>query len=85
MSYLSQWVSYGGQAGYVNLAQVEAVHVTGAGPYTLQALNNGNTYALDGYSYATAALAYAGAASLVGLSVNYPGDPTVTVGNVHDV
>lgn len=83
---LSQWVSAGGQTEYVNLSQVEAVKYTGAGPYTLQAVNGANTYALDGFSYATTAAALAGIASLVGVGAAlYPGDPTVTIGNVHDV
>lgn len=87
MSSLSQWVSAATGTKLVNLSQVEAVVVTGSSnPYTLSAVNGANTYALDGYSYTTAALAFAGAQQLVGVGASvYPGDPTVTTGNTHDV
>lgn len=85
---LSQWVPYGTATGVVNIAQVEAVHVTGSSnPFGLTAVNGANTYVLDNMqSYTTAALAFAAAQALVGVGAAlYPGDPTVTIGNVHDV
>lgn len=86
MSAQVQWVSAASGTKWVNLAEVEAVAVTGAGPYTLQAVNNANTYALDGPNYATSALAFAAAGVLLqAAAAVYPGDPTVTIGNVHDV
>ena len=81
---LQQWQSAAGGTKLVNLAQVEAVAVTGAGPYTLQAVAGANTYALDGFSAASSAAAFAQAQALLGLS-NAATDPTVTTGNVHDV
>jgi len=85
---LSQWVSAASGKTMVNIAQVEAVTVTGSSnPFGLSAVNGANTYVLDNMqSYTTAALAFAAAQALVGVGAAlYPGDPTVTIGNVHDV
>lgn len=84
---IAQWQSAATGTKLVNLAEVEAVVVTGSSnPYTLSAVAGANTYALDGLSYTTAALAFAGAQQLLGLSQTYlPGDATVVTGNVHDV
>jgi hypothetical protein len=84
---IAQWQSAATGTKLVNLAQVEAVVVVGSSnPYTLEAVAGSNTYTLDGLSYTTAALAFAGALTLVGSGVAvYPGDATVTTGGGHDV
>jgi hypothetical protein len=82
---LQQWVSAASGTKMVNLSQVEAVVVTGsANPFTVSAVSGSNTYAIDGLSFTTSALAFAAIQKLLGQS-NSATDPTVTTGNTHDV
>lgn len=87
---LSTWVTTGGGASAINLGNASLLSVTGASSaWNIQALVNGVQYTIDGPTYTTQLLAQAALVALVGAvsitSLQPPGDPTVTTGNVHDV
>lgn len=86
---LHQWLSADSSMTLVNMDRAEAVTVTGSGPYTLTVVtSDGVSHVLDTPSYASAALAYAAAAQVLGAikfaNLIPSGDPTVNTGGTGD-